>query len=337
MNNVQPDEPSNQALDMDQVEDAILARWEDPAEEQVSEDETEATSEIEEQEDETFDDEETEEDTETEEPEGDEDQDNEETEASDKEDETDTEISDDTEVEITIDGEVRLASIKDLKRLYGQEQSLTRKSQEVAQQRKEANDTVTKSNAIFEKLIQQAQERYKPYQDVDMLLASKSMATEDFALLRKEAQEAQENLKFLTEEADSFFGEVQAQQQQQLQAAAKQCVEVLQEQVPDWSNQLYNDIRSYAISQGLEADAVNSYVDPIVIQVLNKARLYDQGKKVATVKKKQSAQKKVLRTNKAPQSDASRKKAAASKQQEALRTSRDVDDLANVILSRWEA
>ena len=333
MNNVQED-TSARVLDMDQVEDAILARWEDPGEDQASEDETEATSEIEE---ETFDEEgEEDETTDIEDEEGDEDQD-EETDESDEENETDeeAELSDETEVEILVDGEVRLASIKDLKRLYGQEQSLTRKSQEVAQQRKEANDTISKSNAIFEKLIADAQERYKPYQDVDMLLASKNMAAEDFALLRKEAQEAEQNLKFLTEEADSFFSEIQAQQQKQLQEAAKQCIEVLQEQIPEWSNQLYNDIRSYAITQGLPEDQVNSYVDPVVLTVLHKARLYDQGKKVATVKKKQTAQKKVLRSQKAPQSDASKRKSAANKQREALRSSRDVDDVASVILSRW--
>ena len=333
MNNVQED-TSARVLDMDQVEDAILARWEDPGEDQASEDETEATSEIEE---ETVDEEgEEDETTDIDDEEGDEDQD-EETDESDEENETDeeAELSDETEVEILVDGEVRLASIKDLKRLYGQEQSLTRKSQEVAQQRKEANDTISKSNAIFEKLIADAQERYKPYQDVDMLLASKNMAAEDFALLRKEAQEAEQNLKFLTEEADSFFSEIQAQQQKQLQEAAKQCIEVLQEQIPEWSNQLYNDIRSYAITQGLPEDQVNSYVDPVVLTVLHKARLYDQGKKVATVKKKQTAQKKVLRSQKAPQSDASKRKSAANKQREALRSSRDVDDVASVILSRW--
>ena len=129
--------------------------------------------------------------------------------------------------------------------------------------------------------------------------------------------------------------EIQAQQQKQLQEAAKQCIEVLQEQIPEWSNQLYNDIRSYAITQGLPEDQVNTYVDPVVLTVLHKARLYDQGKKVATVKKKQTAQKKVLRSQKAPQSDASKRKAAASKQRDALRSSRDVDDVASVILSRW--
>ena len=333
MNNVQPD-TSNRALEMDTVEDAILARWEDPVEAQVSEDETEATSELDE---ETVEHEDEEEETTEIEDEGDEDQDEDDEEETSEEEDTEEEVelSDETEVEILVDGEVKLASIKDLKRLYGQEKSLTRKSQEVAQQRKEANDTITKSNTIFQKLIEQAQERYKPYQDVDMLLASKSMSTEDFALLRKEAQDAQDNLKFLTEEADAFFSDIQAQQQKQLQEAAKECVKVLEEQIPEWNNQLYNEIRSYAVSQGLPEDQVNTYVDPVVLTVLHKARLYDQGKKVATVKKKQAVKKKVLRSQKAPQNEASKRKAQSAKMRDKLRSSRDVDDLADVILSRW--
>lgn len=335
MDNVQQNPSEPRVLEMDTVEDAILARWEDPAEEQVSEDEEEDAP--------LITDEETDGDLEYEEAEDSEEDEEEELEDQDTEEEADEEedteeevvIDDDAEVEILIDGEVRLASVKDLKRLYGQEQSLTRKSQEVAQQRKEANDVIQKSNVIFDKLIEKAQERYKPYQDVDMLMASKSMTTEDFALLRKEAQDAQDNLKFLTEEADAFYQDIQAQQQKQLQEAAKQCVEVLQEQIPEWSNELYNDIRTYAVSQGLQEDAVNTYVDPAVIQILHKARLYDQGKKVATVKKKQAVQKKVLRSKKAPQNEANKRKQASVKQRDKLRSSKDIDDVADIIMSRW--
>ena len=68
--------------------------------------------------------------------------------------------------------------------------------------------------------------------------------------------------------------------------AAVECVKVLQEQIPDWSNALYNDIRHYAIAQGLPENDVNQYVDPAVITLINKARLYDEAKKVSTVKKR---------------------------------------------------
>ena len=80
-------------------------------------------------------------------------------------------------------------------------------------------------------------------------------------------------------------------------------MKVLEQDIPEWNNQLYDDIRSYAVSQGLPEDQVNSYVDPVVIKLINKARLFDQAKQVTTTKKKRVA-KKVLKTSKAPNMDA---------------------------------
>ena len=334
MNNVQNNPSERRILDMDDVEDAILARWEDPDDNQASEDEEDAPLVTEEETDGELEYEEVDDDD-TEDEEGEEDQ-SEDEEADDEDAEEEAvELTDDFEIEIQVDGETQTAPLKDLKRLYGQEASLTRKSQEVAAKRKEAEENIGKSQVIFDKLIQQAQERYKPYEDIDMMVASKSMTTEDFAQLRREAQQAKTDLDFLTQEADAYFGDLQKQQQEQLQKAAKECIETLQSTIPEWNNDLYNDIRMYAVGQGLPEEQVNQYVDPVVLTLLHKARLYDQGKQVATVKKKQAVKKKVLRSQKAPQNEASKRKAQSAKMREKLRSSRDVDDLADVILSRW--
>jgi hypothetical protein len=195
-----------------------------------------------------------------------------------------------------------------------------------------------KSHHLMQAMLAKAEERAKPYKEIDMLLASRQMEPEDFQQLRQEAKEAEDNLKFLTEEADGFYGEIQKQQQAAQQEAAKQCITTLQEEMPDWSNQLYNDIRGYAVSIGLPQEQVDQYVDPVVIQLINKARLYDEGKKVATVKKTKAAtSKKVLRSNKAPDPKAS-KKAKAKRTREAMVASggNDLDAIAATILSRWE-
>ena len=281
--------------------EAILQRWEDPQEE-VSEDAEEATSDqLEETEQEQVIEEE--EELELEEAEDDEDLEEADEEAEDEdeteeeEEEDSMELSDDTLVDIVIDGETQQASISALKRLYGQEQSLTRKSQETARLRKEAESSIEKSHVILQKMLEQAQERAKPYEEVDMMLASKQLSDEDFAQLRKEAKEAKDNLKFLTEEADAYYGGLQKQQQANLQQQAAEAVKVLQQEIPDWSNSLYNDIRSYAVGQGLPQEQVDQYVDPVVIQILRKSMLYDAGKKVATVKKK-TPTKRVLKSKK---------------------------------------
>ena len=340
MNNVlNPSPEERRPMDLPEAEDAILARWEDP-DEQVSDDsEQEATPDIDDEE--TTDVEEYEEEAEEvdlEEDDEDPEEDDEELEDDEDGEEEAEVITDEAEVEITIDGEVHRASVKDLKRLYGQEASLTRKSQAVAQQRKQAEDALQKTDVVLQAMLKKAEERWQPYSEVDMLVASKTMDDADFAALRKEAQLAQDDLRFLKEEADNFYQDIQKQHQAAQKEAARDAVKVLQENIPDWSNELYNDIRAYAVSQGIDSQVVDSTVDPIVIQLLNKARLYDRGKTVATVKKKAATKKKVLRSQKAPPTAKSRKKASVEKARQALRNKRgaDLEDVASVLMARWE-
>lgn len=321
--------------------EAILARWEDPEEEQASEDPEEATADVtEETNDVELDDsEEIEEDDDLEDDtdldEDIEDETDEETE-DDGEEET-YEVSDDTMVEVVVSGETQQVSVGDLKRLAGQEKSLTQKSQEVSRLRKEALESSEKSHLVLQKLIEKAEADYKPYADVDMLVASKTMSDNDFAALRKEAQLAKANLDFLKEEADGFYRGLQQQQQKAMQEAATECVKTLQNELPNWSNQLYNDIRAYAVSQGLPQEQVDQYVDPNVIMLLNKARMFDEGRKVATVKKK-TPKKRVLKSKKAPATPAQRRNEKTEQVRKRLQNavSQDRDDIADLIMSRWE-
>ena len=104
------------------------------------------------------------------------------------------------------------------------------------------------------------------------------MSNEDFAALRAEAKVAEDDVKFLSEEADNFYGYLKSEQQKRTKEQAAEAVKVLQKEIPDWNNNLYNDIRSYAISNGLPEDAVNQIVDPNVIMLINKAKMFDQTK-----------------------------------------------------------
>lgn len=343
-----PQQERTELASPDDAADAILARWEDAEETQPSEQETEATEDVVEETDDTpalenveeddtaedFEDpdeeyEEVEDDTEEEELEE---------EPEEEAEEVTYEVSDDTEVEIVVDGKTQQASIKELKRLYGQEATLTRKSQQAAATRKQAEDALGMSNAVLQRMLEKAEERYKPYADVDMLVASKQMTADDFAQLRKEASEAEADVKFLKEEADKFYGELQQQQQAALREQATSCVRELQERIPEWNNDLYNDIRTYAIAQGLPEEAVNNYVDPNVIELINKARMYDMGKRVATVKKAKPMKKR-LKAKKAPPSVEDKKVKRMEAARDKLRSKKrgqDLDDIADALMSRWE-
>lgn len=335
--NVQELEPVTTAFGEIDVEDAILKRWEAVDEDQPAESSDEATSEevtetddldAIENEEELLEDGETEEDPVQEEAEDADDA------------EESLELTDDSIVEISVDGETKQASLKDLKRLYGQEASLTKKSQETSARRKEADEALERTSVQYQKMLERAEKQWDPYSKVDMLLAAKQMSDDDFAQLRNEARVAEDNLKFLKEESNSFYDSYKQDQAKQQQMQAQECIKVLSTDVPDWSNELYNSIRTYAVSQGFQQDQVDQYVDPSVIKILNKARLYDQSKKTAATKKVAKPPVKVLRSKKAPSSSQDAKQAkteaAMKRMREGSQLAGNLDDIAEVLLSRWE-
>ena len=334
--NVQEIEPVTTAFGEIDVEDAILKRWEAVDEDQPAENSDEATSEeVTETDDldeieneELLDDGESQEDPVQEEAEDEDDA------------EESLELTDESLVEISVDGETKQASLKDLKRLYGQEASLTKKSQETSARRKEADEALERTSLHYNKMLERAEKQWEPYSKVDMLVAAKQMSDDDFAQLRNEARVAEDNLKFLKEESNSFYDSFKQDQAKQQQMQAQECIKVLSADVPDWSNELYNSIRTYAVSQGFQQDQVDQYVDPSVIKILNKARLYDQSKKTAATKKVAKPPVKVLRSKKAPASSQDAKQAKTSaamkRMREGSQLSGNLDDIAEVLLSRWE-
>lgn len=338
-------EPQN--LDVDEAAEAILGRWDDG--ETLSEVEVDATSEdlneTEVTEDELDDEEDDEGDDNLDDPDTDELDDDDETDEDEDDDEDDDEplaASDDQVVDISVNGESKKVSVKDLKRLYGQEASLTKKSQDLATQRKVSEEQMAQTQMSYQKLLERAEARHKPYADIDMLVASREMDAETFSQLRQDAKQAEDDLKFLQEESGQLVSQAQQQHQEATREAAADCVKVLQEQLPEWGNELYSDIRDYAVKSGLPKEQVDQYTDPQVIMLINKARLYDQSKQSAKSKKakaklsKSKSGKKVLSSKKAPQSSKSIQRAKQKKQMDGLSDAKDLDDIADVLLSRWE-
>lgn len=355
MSDVQKTESEPRALDLNDAADAILNRWED-AEKPSEDEEVEATTEdVDETDVEEVETEEAEELEEVEEADDDpveeEETEDEEVDDEDEEDDDTTEevtiASDDTIVEYKVNGETQQVSVKDLKRLAGQEASLTRKSQDLADQRKIAEEDFAKTTASYQKLLDRAKERLKPYSDMDMLIAQSQMDVETFAQLRQDAKQAEEDVKFLEEESNALLNDMQAKRQSAVQAAAKDCIRVLEEQMPDWGNDMYNDIRTYAVKQGLPQHEVDQYTDPNVIMLINKARLYDETKAAAQSKKakakvtKKTKKTKVLSSKKSPPTKTQIKKAAADKARQKLRNNPKygggMDDVTEALMARWES
>lgn len=248
-------------------------------------------------------------------------------------------VEDDAEkyVKIKVDGEDRPVSLKDLKRLYGQEASLTRKSQEVAKKRKEAEETGAKYVAGITGLLNKATQRANPYKQIDFVAAAQTLKPEEFNALRQEAETALGEEKYLGEELNNFMTNLHSQRQAQLIEKGREAVKELKRDIPGWNEKVYNDIRHFAISSGLDVDVVDNLVDAAALKMIHKAMLFDRGKSGAVTKKKGPTPKKVIKTSKSGASakDLIGGKTSAAKALKKLEASGSQDDAAEAFMARW--
>ena len=245
-------------------------------------------------------------------------------------------------VKIKVDGEEHEVPVKDLKRLYGQEASLTRKSQEVATKRNELDKASAQNLAAYQVLLERARERAAPFADIDFLVAAKSLNEDELTALRSTARQAFEEVQFLEQELGNFMQAVQQRANAELVERARATVQELadpEKGIPGWSEKLYDEIRAFGISSGLAEDVVNNLVDPASIRLLYKAMLYERGQakakdRVVTTKVKKGP-KKVIKTTSSPSGTPGKANPDAAIKK--LRTTGSTEAAMDAILARWES
>jgi hypothetical protein len=215
-------------------------------------------------------------------------------------------LDDERVVKVPVNGEEREFTIGALKRLAGQEAALTHKSQEVATARKQLDDTARVHVAALDKMLERARAKYEPYSKIDFLVASKdpNISGEELAAVRAQATAAYEDVKFLEQELGEFSQQLATRDRQELAKQAQECIKVLSDPekgISGWSEQLYMDMRKYAVDSGIDVQRFDRTVDPATIKLLHKAYLYDKGqKKVQTTKTDKKAPKKIVKSAASP-------------------------------------
>ena len=317
----------------------IVADAEQPSADQEEEEDTEDND------DETDDSNDTDDEpseTEGETPEEDESEDEEEAEGESETEEKDQKsyASDETFVKLKVDGKEVEASVKDLKRLYGQEQSLTRKSQEAAETKRKADEAVVKHVTGLEKLLERAKEQAAPYANINFLALTKdpNVSSEELSALSDAATRAFENVRYLEQELDGVFKTAQAERQQQMMVQAREAIKILSDPktgIPGWNEQMYNDIRKFAVDTGMNEQIVNELVDPVAFKVLHMAMQYQKGKSALNkTKKVDKTPKRIIKGT--PEETV--KRAKANPKQEVykrLKETGSVDDAADAFMAKW--
>ena len=189
--------------------------------------------------------------------------------------------------------------------------------------------------------MKRAQEQAAPYANINFLALTKdpNVSSEELAALSDAANKAFENVRYLESELDGVVKKATEERQQQLMVAARETIKVLSDPktgILGWNEQLYNDIRRFAVEQGMNEQVVNEMVDATAFKILHKAMQYEKGKQAVTkTKKVDKTPKKIIKGT----PDEAIKKTRAEPKQDAMKRlhkSGQVDDAADAFLSRWE-
>jgi hypothetical protein len=201
--------------------------------------------------------------------------------------------SDDTYVKVKVGDDIHEVKVKDLQRLYGQEASLTRKSQEVAEERKAIDTKRAENIAAYDVLLKRATERADQYRALPwtQLLKDPDVPADQLQALQAEAAKAVEDETFLKTELGNFMQSVTKEQEAARRTAAQACLKALNDtesphHIKGWNDALYNDVRQFSTEMGLPVDMVNSITDASAIKLLHMAMQFHRGKSKVVVTKK---------------------------------------------------
>ena len=241
-------------------------------------------------------------------------------------------------VKVSVNGQELEVSVKELKRLAGQEASLTHKSMELAQRRKDAEEIGNYHAQSLARLVQMAEEEYAPYANIDFNIAAKDLSTEEYQALREEAVAKYEKYQYLTQELATHQqkqGEYRAKLMQEQAAATIAELSDPEKGIKGWGPKLYEEIGAYAVSKGMKPETFSQILDTPSLRILHDTYHLEKAKQLAT-KKKATAPAKVLKSTATPDSQRFSSNKAQSQLSKLQKTGKR-DDAVSAILARWGA
>jgi hypothetical protein len=224
----------------------------------------------------------------------------------DTEEDDDSEYEDEEEVEeeqtftVKAAGEEKQVTLDELKKSYQLGSDYTKKTQEIAEQRKVIE---TEAKAIIE--ARQVRDEYsQKLQAVQQFLVGSNDSREDLAAMKEndpigyavkvaEMTEKKEQLQLVQAEQQRIAQQQQADRLAQMQRIVEQESQKLAQSLPEFSDkvkgeQIRNDIRSYGKSVGFTDEELSQVYDSRQVLTIHKAMMYDK-----LVKSKPGMKKKV--------------------------------------------
>ena len=263
-------------------------------------------------------------------------------EVAEEEEEYDVVAEEDLKYTIKVDGEELEVGIDELKNGYQRQADYTRKSQALAEQRKETEDIQSERQRLeqerqmyangLQMLQEQQSSKLQEFDNVDWT----ALKTEDpyqYMLKKDEYRDAQEKVQNVAQQ-QVLIQQEQAEEANKARAHfVQQEYNRLVEALPEWNDQestIKKDVQEYAKSVGFLPEEINQLADHRSVLVIKKAMEYDKLTQKVAPKKK--AVKKVPKVQKSGRGNSKEDVAveAIKKKRARLQKSGKQDDAASV-------
>ena len=249
---------------------------------------------------------------------------------------------------VMVNGEEVEVTYDELLRGYSRQSDYTRKTQDVAKERRDMDTLQQQYNSG---LAQMQQERQQYLESLNQIISNSASNLDKFVNVDWDSLKEHDPLEYVTkrEEFREAQERVQAMQQEHYMAQQKQSQDAqrfrskaLQEEhgklasiLPEWSEpekqkKLVSDIRSYASDQGFSDEELNSLVDHRSLIVLMKAQKYDKLQKADIKSKKLKNKPRVIRAGSGKDKKEDSRSSAKQKMKR-LRQTGHVNDAASLL------
>ena len=330
-----------------EAEEAFLKMINPPPEDNEESEETQASEEVSEDEPEPSD-------VESEE-ESEEEAEEEDSEESPEEDEPEEESETETVYTVRVDGKDVEVTEDELLKGYSRQADYTKKTQELAEYRKEMDNAL----AYYQNEIQQTQQARAQYVDAVESAIQNNYAhlqqfqnvdwerlkledREEYLTKRDDYRQAQEQIDSLKQEHQAAAEKQQAEMQEQHKRVWAEEHQKMAQIIPDWNDNekrmaISKAVGEYALARGYTQEELNQLVDHRSIIMLMKAKAYEdiQQKHTAVRSKKVRNKPKVVRS-KAKKDKVSDSKRTRTAKIGRLKESGHVDDAADLIFDMLE-
>lgn len=199
-------------------------------------------------------------------------------------DEQSEELSDDTLVTVTIDGKTEKVTLKEARDGYQRQADYQRKTQALAEQRREAEairqaaEAEKASYALAVSALRQEMEKFIP-QEPDWQRLHEDDPI-NFPIIEKQWRDYKAQLEAVKQQEAAINAQRTRDQQEQLKQIVEEGRKYIFEKMPEWKDEskwreAQGRLREYGKTVGYSDEELAAATDPRAILVLEKARKYD--------------------------------------------------------------